>query len=163
MHFTCRPVDMSFFDTAPMRFKNVVELEAPAAKVFAIFDDERSWPEWFGAIRKVVWTSDRPHGVGSTRTVSLSTATIYEHFFRWEPDRRLTFYLTGASMPLAHAFAEDYLLEELAPGKTRFTYQVAIEPRLPVAMGGPISRMYFGSTFKSACETLPSYVRKART
>ena len=112
---------------------------------------------------QMVWTSDRPHGVGSTRTVSLSTATIYEHFFRWEPDRRLTFYLTGASMPLAHAFAEDYLLEELAPGKTRFTYQVAIEPRLPVAMGGPISRMYFGSTFKSACETLPSYVRKART
>jgi hypothetical protein len=30
-------------------------------------------------------------------------------------------------------------------------------------MGGPISRMYFGSMFKSACENLQSYVLKART
>jgi Polyketide cyclase / dehydrase and lipid transport len=163
MRFTCRPVDTSFFDTAPMRFKNVVELDAPPAMVFATFDDEQSWPEWFRAIHKVVWTSNRPHGVGSSRTVSLSTATIYEHFFRWEQDRRFSFYLTGVSMPLAHAFAEDYLLEELAPAKTRFTYRVAIEPRLAVAMGGPISRMYFGSMFKSACKNLQSYVLKART
>jgi polyketide cyclase/dehydrase/lipid transport protein len=163
MRFTCRPVDTSFFDTAPMRFKNVVELDAPPAMVFAIFDDEQSWPKWFRAIHKVVWTSNRPHGVGSTRTVSLSTVTVYEHFFRWEQDRRCSFYLTGASMPLAHAFAEDYLLEEFAPAKTRFTYRVAIEPRLAVAMGGPISRMYFGSMFKSACKNLQSYVLKART
>ena len=27
-------------------------------------------------------------------------------------------------MPLAHALAEDYLLDEVAPGKTRFTYRV---------------------------------------
>ena len=93
----------------------------------------------------------------------ISTATVYEHFFRWEQDRRCSFYLTGASMPLAHAFAEDYLLEEFAPAKTRFTYRVAIEPRLAVAMGGPISRMYFGSMFKSACKNLQSYVLKART
>jgi hypothetical protein len=26
MHFRCHPVDASFFDTAPMRCKNVVEL-----------------------------------------------------------------------------------------------------------------------------------------
>lgn len=52
MRFTCRPVDTSFFDTAPMRFKNVVELDAPPAVVFAIFDDEQSWPKWFCAIHK---------------------------------------------------------------------------------------------------------------
>ena len=65
--------------------------------------------------------------------------------------------------PPAHAFAEGYLLEEFAPVKTRYTYRVAIEPRLAVAMGGPISRMYFGSLFKGACKNLQSYVLKART
>ena len=70
MHFTCRPVDTSFFDTAPMRFKNEVELDAPPAKVFAIFDDEQSWPEWFRAIHKVVWTSNKPHGALFTSTSS---------------------------------------------------------------------------------------------
>jgi hypothetical protein len=86
MRFTCRPVDASFFDIAPMRFKNEVELDAPPVMVFAIFDDEQSWPEWFRAIHKVVWTSNKPHGVGSTRTVSLLTATVYEHFFRFKTE-----------------------------------------------------------------------------
>jgi hypothetical protein len=161
MRFSCRPVDASFFDTAPMRFKNAVELNASPAKVFAIFEDGESWPQWFRAIRKVAWTSNKPYGVGTTRTAWLKPVTLDEHFFRWEQDRRCSFYVTGQSMPMAHALAEDYLLEELAPGKTRFTYSVALEPRLLVAMGGPISRMYFGSMFKSACKNLQSYVLKA--
>jgi uncharacterized protein YndB with AHSA1/START domain len=59
MRFMCRPVDTSFFDTAPMRFKIEVELDAPPAIVFAIFDDEQSWPEWFRAIHKVVSTTNK--------------------------------------------------------------------------------------------------------
>ncbi|MDM0117760.1 SRPBCC family protein [Variovorax sp. J22R133] len=160
MHFDCHPVDSSFFDTAPMRFRHEVDLDAAPAKVFAIFDDENSWPKWFKAIHKVEWTSPRPHGVGATRTVKMATATIFEHFFCWEQDRRCSFYLTGMSMPLANALAEDYLLEEVAPGKTHFTYRVAIEPRLPVEAGGPLADLYFDHMFKSACEHLQTYVRE---
>jgi hypothetical protein len=109
----------------------------------------------------VAWTSNKPYGVGTTRTAWLTPVTLDEHFFRWEQNRRCSFYVTGQSMPMAHALAEDYLLEEFTPGKTRFTYSVALEPRLLVAMGGPISRMYFGSMFKSACKNLQSYVLKA--
>jgi len=58
-----------------------------------------------------------------------------------------------------HALAEDYLLEEVVPGKTRFTYSVALEPRRMVTLGGPLSRMYFESMFKSACKNLQSYVK----
>ena len=72
MRFSGRPVDASFLDTAPMRFKNVVELNASPAKVFAIFEDGESWPQWFRAIRKVAWTSSKPYGVGTTRTVWLA-------------------------------------------------------------------------------------------
>lgn len=161
MRFPCHAVDASFFDAAPMRFRNVVDLAAPPAKVFAIFEDGDSWPRWFRAIHKVEWTSSKPYGVGATRTVRMALVTLYEHFFRWEKDRRCSFYLTGHSMPLAHALAEDYLLEELSSGKTRFTYSVGMEPRLAVTMGGPVSRMYFGSMFKSACENLQRYVLKA--
>jgi hypothetical protein len=90
--------------------------------------------------------------------VWLGLVTLDEHFFRWLPDRRFSFYLTGHSMPLAHALAEDYLLEDVAPGKTRFTYSVAIEPRLTLSMGGPLARTYFGSMFKDACRGLQAYV-----
>jgi hypothetical protein len=161
VRFLCRPVDSSLFDTAPMRFKNVVELDLPPAKVFAIFEDGESWPKWFRAIRKVAWTSNKRYGVGTTWTVWLTAVTLDEHFFRWEQDRRCSFYVTKQSMPLTHALAEDYLLEEVAPGKTRFTYSVGLEPHLPVAIGGPVSRMYFGSMFKSACKNLQSCVLRA--
>jgi hypothetical protein len=163
MRFPCHPVDASFFDTAPMRFKNAVELAARPADVFAIFEDAESWPRWFDGIHKVVWTSNKPYGVGTTRTVWLTGVTIDERFFRWEQNRRFSFYLTGHSVPLANAFAEDYLLEEVAPGKTRFTYSVAIEPRLAIRMGGPIARAYFGSMVRNACEGLQNYVLKAGT
>src|SRR5215471_2158479 len=161
MRFPCRPVDASFFDTAPMRFRNAVELAARPADVFAIFEDGESWPRWFHGIHKVVWTSDKPYGVGTTRTVWLTGVTVQELFFRWERDRRFSFYLTGHSMPLFHALAEDYLLEELAPGKTRFTCSVAIEPRVAFRTGGPIARTLFDSTLKNACKGLQSYVLNA--
>jgi hypothetical protein len=161
MRFPCRTVDASFFDTAPMRFENVVELDASPANVFAIFEDGESWPKWFRSIHKVTWTSKKPYGVGTTRTVWLPPVSIDEHFFRWEPNRRCSFYASGLSLPMAHALAEDYLLEGLSSGKTRFTYRVAMEPRLMVAVGGPLSRLYFGSMFRSACKNLQTYVLKA--
>jgi hypothetical protein len=163
MPFSCHPVEASFFDTAPMRFKNAVELDAQPAQVFAIFEDGESWPRWFAGMRKVEWTSNKPYGVGTTRTVWLTLGTVDEHFFRWEQDRRFSFYLTALSAPLVHALAEDYLLEELAPGKTWFTYSVAIEPHLALRMGGPIARTLLDSTFKKACKGLQSYVLKAGT
>jgi hypothetical protein len=92
MHFDCHPVDASFFDTAPMRFRHAVDLDATSAKVFAIFDDENSWPKWFHAIHKVEWTSPRPHGVGSTRTTTMALVTMFEYFFCWDQDRRCSFY-----------------------------------------------------------------------
>ena len=83
MRFPCHPVDASFFDTAPMRFiRNTVELAARPADVFAIFEDGESWPRWFHGIHKVVWTSDKPCGVGTTRTVWLTGVTVQERFFR---------------------------------------------------------------------------------
>ena len=163
MRFPCHPVDASFFDTAPMRLRNTVERAARPADVFAIFEDGESWPRWFHGIHKVVWTSNKPYGVGTTRSVWLTGITVDERFFRWEHDRRFSFYLTGHSVPLAHAFAEDYRLDEVAGGETRFTYSVAIEPRLALSVGGPIARTYFGSMVRNACKGLQDYVLKADT
>ena len=163
MTIACHPVDASFFDAAPMRFDDTVELDARPTDVFAILLDADTWPKWFRGMRKATWTSNEPHGVGSTRTVSVGLLTVEERFFRWEEGRRFSFYLTGQSMSVAHAFAEDYLLEELAPKKTRFTFTVALEPSLAVKLGGPMGRAFFNSTVKGACEGLQSYLLKAKT
>ena len=44
MRFPCHPVDASFFDTAPMRFRNTVELAARPADVFAKAGLSRTTP-----------------------------------------------------------------------------------------------------------------------
>jgi len=59
--------------------------------------------------------------------------------------------------------AEDYLLEELAPSRTRFTYRVAVEPRLALGMVGPIARTLINSILRNACKGLQGYVLKAGT
>ena len=108
MRFPLRSVDDSFFATAPWRFINAVELPASAAEVFGVFEDGAQWPLWFKGIRRVIWTSPKPHGVGTTRTVELDTLTVYERFFRWQSGERFSFDLTAATAPIFRALAEDY-------------------------------------------------------
>lgn len=159
MRFSCRAVDASFFDNAPWIFKNTVELAAPSKKVFEVFEDSDSWPKWFDGIQQVVWKNPKPFGVGTTRTVWLTTLTIDEHFFRWEADRRFSFYLTSQSLPMVHALAEDYLLEP-TPNGSRFTHTVAMEPRLPLRLTGPLGRAPFASMFSKAAASLVKYVAR---
>jgi hypothetical protein len=161
MRFPYHPVDASFFDDAPMRFKNEVELSARPAEIFSILADASTWPHWFGAMHKAVWTSAKAGGVGSTRTASLTMLTVDEQFFRWEQNRRFSFYLTSQSMPLTHAMAEDYPLEEVGTATARFTYSVAMEPR--GLRWQWVARTHFGSMFKEAREGLKRYVASSPT
>jgi hypothetical protein len=161
MRFACRAVDATFFENAPWVFRNEVELTAAPERVFAIFEDGASWPKWFDGIQRVEWSSPKPFGVGTTRTVWLTSLTVDEHFFRWEPGRRFSFYFTSHSRPMVRALAEDYLLEPLGTG-SRFTYTVAMEPRLWLRLTGAIGRSVFGSMFRTAAEGLVSYVQSAK-
>ena len=163
MRFTCRPVGLDFIEGAAYRFENEVELDATPEAVFDIFADGESWPRWFEGIRRVVWTSPEPKGVGTTRTVTLTTMTVFEHFLAWERGRRFAFRFEGSSLPLCRAGVEDYRLEDLGGGRTRFHYGVYLEPSLVVRLAGPIARAQFTSMFRKAAEGLKVYVAKAQS
>ncbi len=156
----CEPVDASFFETAPRRFEFRGELPVSAEQAFRALEDERSWPQWFDGIRRVEWTSPRPFGVGTTRTVTLGAATVYEHFFRWEPGRRFSFYFTAhdAPLPLFRALAEDYALEDLPNGRSRFVYRVAMTPALPARVLWPVLERSFARQFGSAPARFARYL-----
>ena len=163
MRFKCRPVELDFIERAAYRFENVVELDAPPEAVFDIFADGESWPRWFDGIQRVVWTSAEPKGVGTTRTVTLTTMTVYEHFLAWDRGRRFTFRFEGSSLPLCRAGIEDYRLEDIEPGRTRFSYGVYLEPSLVVRLAGPIARAQFRNMFRRAAEGLRTYVGERRS
>jgi carbon monoxide dehydrogenase subunit G len=128
MH-ACEVVDLSYFDTAPVRGVAEVTVAATPAQVFACLLDGAAWPRWVPVITKVTWTSPEPFAVGTTRTVDMVGGMVAEeHFFAWETNRRMAFYFTRANMP-ASAFAEDYQLTDLGDGRTRVRWIMAMTPR----------------------------------
>ncbi len=160
MRYACRPVDETFLDGAPLRFVNTVEVGMPAAAIFALFEDEAAWPRWWRGMREVTWTSPRPFGAGTTRIVRFDMGALDEHFFRWEPGRRFSFYIKAHSVPLFRALAEDYLVEQLGPDRARFTYTVAIDPGALLRVGGPMSRWILRRMFAQAAAGLVAFAKE---
>ena len=137
-----------FFDSAPQRQIGVFAIPQPGQSVWeALTSDETL--SWCRALSGVTWTSPRPFGEGTTRTVRLplGAMVLRETYFRWEEGRRKSFYIGEATVPLFRRFAEDYLVEELSPTSCRFTWTVAIEPKPAARPGNPINALITRSLF----------------
>lgn len=126
----CRPTDANFLVDAPERHVLGIELACTPEQLFTILEDPDSWPRWAPGILGVEWTSPRPYGVGTTRTVSLRGGPkIDERFDVWEPGRVMAFHVDRATEPVFHAFAERYAIEPLAGDRCRLTWTVAYTPQ----------------------------------
>lgn len=124
------------------------DIPQPAQRVWEALtaDDTLGWCR---ALSRVEWTSPRPFGVGTTRTVRtpLGLIVIRENYFRWDEGRRKSFYVSQVTLPLFRRFAEDYLVEETGPSSCRFTWTVASEPSPAGRPGSPVNRMITRSLF----------------
>lgn len=147
--FSAESVDESFFETAPMRLVGRFDIALPAERVWGELTADKPL-SWCRILQDVTWTSPRPFGVGTTRTVrALGGANVLrERYFRWEEGRRHSFVLVEASMPLFRALAEDYLVEPSADDSCRFTWTIAAESRLPDRVAAPINRRLLGTLFR---------------
>jgi hypothetical protein len=127
--YPLEPVDETFFDTAPYVYRFPVELSVSPQRVWESLTSDRALADWGLGLRSLEWTSPRPFGVGTTRSIELTgrAVTIHERFFRWEEGSRKSFYAVELSRPLLRSFAEDYLVEKTSTG-SRFTWTIALEP-----------------------------------
>lgn len=156
----CRPVEHDFLETAPVVIVNTVAINATPETIFRSFAEADDWPKWFDGMSKVEWTSPKPFGVGTTRTVSLGALKVYEHFTRWEDNKRFTFYFTKTNLPFVNALMEDYLLEPISDQQTRFTYTVAYEPRLPLSILGPVGKFALTKNFEKATKSCAKFMSR---
>jgi hypothetical protein len=145
--FKAKPVDESFFDDAPERLVEIFNVDRPAAEVWDELTGEHPlyWCKILGD--GISWTSERPFGVGTTRTVkSLKGLNVFkEHFFIWEEGRRQSFYVLETSAPLFKKFAEDYVVEPVTENSCKFTWTIAYAPTV---MGmGPHNKLLLSSLF----------------
>jgi hypothetical protein len=105
--------------------------------VFDALAGPSAWVDWFPGLTGGRWTSQQPHGVGSTRQVQLGPLTVDEEFLVWEPGERLAFTFTATNLPAARAGVELVELVPQGPDRTRVAYTVAMEPvALPRALAG---------------------------
>jgi uncharacterized protein YndB with AHSA1/START domain len=157
----CRKVDLSYFETAPARFQAEVVIAADPERIFEVFEDAHAWTVWALPITAVHWTSPRPFGVGTTRTVHMIGSMIgEEQFIAWERGKRMAFYFTRCSKSNVAAFAEDYHVEDLGDGRCRVSWMMAMEPSGPSRLTMPLMGPPMRAGLAFMLRRLKKYVEK---
>lgn len=119
--------DDDVFRTARFRFRHVVDIPAPPERVWQVLTADDALVSWTKLITGAEWTSPRPFGVGTTRTITVGgVAALRERFYRWDEGERMTFSAEAASQPGFRRFAEDLLLTPDA-GRTRLSWTFAVD------------------------------------
>jgi len=120
--FKAQPVGEAFFDAAPQKLREAFEIPLPAERVWGDLTSDEPLA-WCRILQAIDWTSPRPFGIGTTRTVHAlgRLAVLRERYFRWEEGHRHSFTLEEASAPLFRSLAEDYLVEPTTDTSCRFT------------------------------------------
>lgn len=90
--------------------------------------DPVAWTEWL-PITKVTWTSPKPFGVGTTRTVEIKDNIVDETFLIWEEGSRMAFRFDRSGFPVT-AGVEDYHVVD-APGGSEMLYSCRMSPTFP--------------------------------
>ena len=126
--FPTRPLTPDEHASQPCRFVNVVDLPCTPTALFAVLEDPASWPRWAPGIARVDWTSPRPYGQGTTRTVTFWGGTqVFETFTEWVPGELMSFTFTGTTQEVWKSFGERYVVTPSATG-CRLTWTVSYEP-----------------------------------
>ena len=104
------------------------EYPIPAQSLFTMFEEETTWREFFPVIRKAVWTSPPPFGVGTTRTVNvIGSIRLDEAFWAWTPGAQMGFQITAASNRAFQGLVELYDFIPLDDGQCQLRWEMGIE------------------------------------
>lgn len=158
--FPMKDIDLAYFDTAKTRFETVVELNCTPERLFDIFEDAESWPEWVNSIQRVEWTSPEPYDIGTTRTVYMSGNMVgYEEFIAWNRGTRMAFKFVGSNKNNIEVFGEDYIVEDLGNGRCKLKWIVVMEPKgigkFFMGLGKPLMGKMFAAIMQ---KSLPKYI-----
>ena len=140
-------VERELVSTAKARGIAERQMAVSAEQLFATLEDGASYRKWVPAIRQVTWTSAKPFGTGTTRTVNLVRgARVEEVFWAWEPNRRIGFSISASSMRWLSALAELYEITALSSDRCKLRWTLAV--RLTGLLGKV--EPYFGRSLSSA-------------
>jgi hypothetical protein len=145
-----KAVDESFFRTANLRAVASMEANCTPEKLMETLAGDVVWTQWAPALKKVEWTSPKPYGQGSKRTVHLAGGqAVKENFFIWKDKERVAFYVEEATISGIESFGENYEITVLNNGQTtRLVWTVAIQVTGVGALMIPFSRACMEFVFR---------------
>jgi carbon monoxide dehydrogenase subunit G len=144
----CQQVGVDWLERAPLRFSNDIDVALTPDDLFGVLARADPWPRWATVITHVEYTSPEPHGVGTTRIVTMRGGMVAdEEFLAWEPGRQLAFRFTSSATKSLGAFVENYRLEPIAGG-TRMTWELGMELAGPSKVLSPLTRPVTDAVFR---------------
>ena len=130
------------------------EFSLPPQVVWNALLDGETWTKWL-PITKVEWTSPKPFGVGTTRTVWIGKQVVEEVFFAWDEGRRMAFRFDRTTLPLK-AGVEDYQVHPTADGCRMDWY---FRAKAPLFLG-PLISGQMKSGLRKGLPKLEAYIRE---
>jgi ribosome-associated toxin RatA of RatAB toxin-antitoxin module len=131
---------------------SVAEREIPvsAEQLFALFEEGSTWCKFFPVIRKIEWTSPKPFGEGTTRTVTVvGGVRLEEVFWTWKPGSRMGFAISAASNRALKGLVELYEVSPLDDQRCKLRWEMGMElnGRMSVAERSMPSSLYKTQTW----------------
>ena len=155
----CRRVGLDFFTTAKQRQHAHQIIAATPDRIFDHFEDPHAWTVWAMPITKVVWTSDKPYTIGSTRTVHMRGGLIgYEEFLAYDRGRHMAFRFNEVSKPGIGAFAENYVVTPLDERRSLVEWTMAMESTGPGARLSTATDPLVGAGLRHMLRQFKKYV-----
>lgn len=154
-------VGMDYFDNAPIKTVSEVIINVSPQTLFKVFEDADSWPLWVDAIENVEWTSPKPFGLGTTRTVSMSGGIVGDEVFTaWTQDKEMAFCFTHCTSKMMATFAERYEVEDLGNNQCHLRWTVGQTPAGFGKLMLPLSKPLLRKMFQKIMNQLKDYCEK---
>jgi uncharacterized membrane protein len=133
--------------------EHTVEIEAPVKTCFDAITDYETFPTWQSAVvdTEVLDWDEQGRGKRVRLFVDAKVRKVdYTLDYRYEEPTRIEWdFVEGNGINDADGH---YLLEELAPNRTRATYKLGLEVGIPLP--GPVARRAHRTTLKASVEDL---------
>jgi hypothetical protein len=139
-------VGMEVNQSAPVLASAEAEIEAPAARVWAVLSDIRNWPSWNPEVSAVSMYGE--FVPGTDFRWKASGVTIISELQEIEPKRRLLWTGRSPGIRATHL----WLLEEQA-GNTRVRTEECFEGLMARLLKGPLNRM-LAATLEQGLQSL---------
>lgn len=112
-----------------------IVIEAPAADVMSVIAAFEDYPDWATGMREVTVLQTFPDGRPLDVRFVVDSAPIRDTFtlrYDWRDERLVTWCLVPEDTGMLSAMDGSYTLDTVSGDRTRVTYQLAVDLKLPL-------------------------------